>query len=168
MWRELQQTHCCRRASVEPRQPTVRRLGVFGRVGRPDERIPFGERHAERPDQPGELAIESWDLLPVHVPQLWRRPRLNQHAALVLHDDEILIELSEERLPAADGRQHLVTQRRQPVHSLDVRTQMPRHGPGILEDRKSTRLNSSHLGISYAVFCLKKKKKKRKKNNKLL
>src|SRR5258705_1783762 len=27
-----------------------------------------------------------------------------------------------------------------------------------LSDRKSTRLNSSHLGISYAVFCLKKKK----------
>src|SRR5436853_688690 len=27
-------------------------------------------------------------------------------------------------------------------------------------DRKSTRLNSSHLGISYAVFCLKKKKRK--------
>src|SRR5262245_64387843 len=27
-----------------------------------------------------------------------------------------------------------------------------------LEDRKSTRLNSSHLGISYAVFCLNKKK----------
>src|SRR5947209_12025887 len=32
------------------------------------------------------------------------------------------------------------------------------------EDRKSTRLNSSHANISYAVFCLKKKKKK--KNNK--
>src|SRR5258705_10215103 len=30
----------------------------------------------------------------------------------------------------------------------------------VLEDRKSTRLNSSHLGISYAVFCLKKKKRK--------
>src|SRR5262245_3529128 len=29
----------------------------------------------------------------------------------------------------------------------------------MLADRKSTRLNSSHLGISYAVFCLKKKKK---------
>src|SRR5690242_21181102 len=28
------------------------------------------------------------------------------------------------------------------------------------EDRKSTRLNSSHMSISYAVFCLKKKKKK--------
>src|SRR5258705_6493543 len=32
---------------------------------------------------------------------------------------------------------------------------------GVFRDRKSTRLNSSHLGISYAVFCLKKKKKKR-------
>src|SRR5438552_8314763 len=31
------------------------------------------------------------------------------------------------------------------------------------EDRKSTRLNSSHQIISYAVFCLKKKKKKKKK-----
>src|SRR5690554_7497444 len=32
------------------------------------------------------------------------------------------------------------------------------------EDRKSTRLNSSHVRISYAVFCLKKKKKKKKKH----
>src|SRR5690242_21174713 len=32
-------------------------------------------------------------------------------------------------------------------------------------DRKSTRLNSSHMSISYAVFCLKKKKKKKKKQN---
>src|SRR5690349_23847201 len=51
-----------------------------------------------------------------------------------------------------------------------------RHEPGLLaepeparrtdrrlhvEDRKSTRLNSSHVEISYAVFCLKKKKKKK-------
>src|SRR5438045_4631355 len=34
--------------------------------------------------------------------------------------------------------------------------------PGASPDRKSTRLNSSHLGISYAVFCLKKKKDKAK------
>src|SRR2546427_9631165 len=32
-------------------------------------------------------------------------------------------------------------------------------------DRKSTRLNSSHSQISYAVFCLKKKKKKKQKDN---
>src|SRR5205814_10173492 len=31
---------------------------------------------------------------------------------------------------------------------------------GLASDRKSTRLNSSHLGISYAVFCLKKKNNK--------
>src|SRR5436189_3114853 len=36
----------------------------------------------------------------------------------------------------------------------------PGHGPGSRPDRKSTRLNSSHRCISYAVFCLKKKKKK--------
>src|SRR3712207_7525732 len=39
----------------------------------------------------------------------------------------------------------------------------PQHLQGLelaaVEDRKSTRLNSSHANISYAVFCLKKKKK---------
>src|SRR5690349_22527909 len=34
-------------------------------------------------------------------------------------------------------------------------------GAGDCQDRKSTRLNSSHVEISYAVFCLKKKKKKK-------
>src|SRR3712207_7875268 len=33
------------------------------------------------------------------------------------------------------------------------------HRAGVAQDRKSTRLNSSHANISYAVFCLKKKKK---------
>src|SRR6266480_6875699 len=45
--------------------------------------------------------------------------------------------------------------------------------PGVAADRKSTRLNASHMSISYAVFCLKKKKytlmlfpcTKEKKNN---
>src|SRR3712207_7425441 len=35
-----------------------------------------------------------------------------------------------------------------------------RSSPRGVEDRKSTRLNSSHANISYAVFCLKKKKNK--------
>src|SRR2546426_7521930 len=39
---------------------------------------------------------------------------------------------------------------------IPCRGAAPRRGRG---DRKSTRLNSSHLVISYAVFCLKKKKK---------
>src|SRR5438874_8613865 len=47
---------------------------------------------------------------------------------------------------------------------MTLRTQMiPDSGvktavPGLEPDRKSTRLNSSHVEISYAVFCLKKKK----------
>src|SRR5205814_10269959 len=60
--------------------------------------------------------------------------------------------------------------------SLQPRVSARRHGcggfssPGPREenppqDRKSTRLNSSHLGISYAVFCLKKKTKKKKHQN---
>src|SRR2546430_17123730 len=38
-------------------------------------------------------------------------------------------------------------------------------GNGFIADRKSTRLNSSHSQISYAVFCLKKKKKTDNKLN---
>src|SRR5690606_41858224 len=41
-----------------------------------------------------------------------------------------------------------------------LRVSMPLEG-GEGEDRKSTRLNSSHVKISYAVFCLKKKTKKK-------
>src|SRR6267142_7147578 len=43
-----------------------------------------------------------------------------------------------------------------------LRREPARHAGG---DRKSTRLNSSHMSISYAVFCLKKKKKNKKKLN---
>src|SRR5207249_10086900 len=45
----------------------------------------------------------------------------------------------------------------------DLWTREPcrRHGAVVVQDRKSTRLNSSHVSISYAVFCLKKKKQKK-------
>src|SRR5258707_9403494 len=53
-----------------------------------------------------------------------------------------------------------------PAHGRDRRAPFPRirrdpvgGDPGVSRDRKSTRLNSSHANISYAVFCLKKKKK---------
>src|SRR5438034_8742640 len=50
----------------------------------------------------------------------------------------------------------------------DIETEYPLEEGKVSEntdvpDRKSTRLNSSHTVISYAVFCLKKKKKKNKK-----
>src|SRR5205809_3235275 len=46
------------------------------------------------------------------------------------------------------------------------RASTPRSSHGCTSDRKSTRLNSSHGYISYAVFCLKKKKKTKKKKHK--
>src|SRR5438874_4200819 len=44
------------------------------------------------------------------------------------------------------------------AQSIDAREEVAR----ARQDRKSTRLNSSHVEISYAVFCLKKKKKNKK------
>src|SRR5438045_7240355 len=44
-----------------------------------------------------------------------------------------------------------------PEYGRALHVNIPESGDAVPEDRKSTRLNSSHLGISYAVFCLKKK-----------
>src|SRR3712207_7121282 len=69
---------------------------------------------------------------------------------------------------AALGEQHLVRAREPDLAAVDVQPLVVRHRAaptvdaparrGIRRDRKSTRLNSSHANISYAVFCLKKKK----------
>src|SRR2546426_5038274 len=66
-------------------------------------------------------------------------------------------------IAVAAGR--LITQRRLVAIYIHGFVQRPTEGAGsgtgreLRVDRKSTRLNSSHLVISYAVFCLKKKKK---------
>src|SRR5437588_8547420 len=52
-----------------------------------------------------------------------------------------------------------------PVYLEKSTGTLPGKGIVVGEDRKSTRLNSSHTVISYAVFCLKKKKKKKKKQD---
>src|SRR5437660_6385352 len=60
--------------------------------------------------------------------------------------------------PAAPVAPHAVADR--PVQhagaALPPRPVDPPDGPDLQRDRKSTRLNSSHVAISYAVFCLKK------------
>src|SRR5438552_8483949 len=81
---------------------------------------------------------------------------------------------SRQRVPGRK-RRSLVSAHRQIqgfdlFHPCKIRALAPRGGGcfsghlyrtlGALADRKSTRLNSSHQIISYAVFCLKKKKKK--------
>src|SRR5690349_23548121 len=45
------------------------------------------------------------------------------------------------------------------VIQAEIRHPRAKKNPQLHRDRKSTRLNSSHVEISYAVFCLKKKKK---------
>src|SRR2546426_6004833 len=57
----------------------------------------------------------------------------------------------------------------QAAHRLQRgRLALPREQQLVAGDRKSTRLNSSHLVISYAVFCLKKKKKNKTSNQTLV
>src|SRR5438067_5916412 len=52
----------------------------------------------------------------------------------------------------------LVRRRRLQSRELALEQRRRHEVPAALRDRKSTRLNSSHVSISYAVFCLKKKK----------
>src|SRR2546421_3642527 len=62
-----------------------------------------------------------------------------------------------ERSGQGPGRQHAEVERRVRLEVGDVKNIWD--PPDPTQDRKSTRLNSSHDQISYAVFCLKKKKK---------
>src|SRR3989442_8509628 len=64
------------------------------------------------------------------------------------------------RTPDAASRARLLKRSEVVPEILDVLVaQRARHAGHAARDRKSTRLNSSHVRISYAVFCLKKKKK---------
>src|SRR5256885_8548486 len=74
---------------------------------------------------------------------------------LVRQAVEDAVDLAEVELPeAAEDPLALALQR---VAMDSRRVLRDRTEEGVPEDRKSTRLNSSHLVISYAVFCLKKK-----------
>src|SRR5690349_23844703 len=60
------------------------------------------------------------------------------------------------------GVEAIVLAAEEPTRMRGGRRMGGRGGPRNRSDRKSTRLNSSHVEISYAVFCLKKKKKNNK------
>src|SRR3712207_7899758 len=77
----------------------------------------------------------------------------------LFRSDQNLQRVGAELARRGDRLDDLVEERAQvprPVGQVFLRDAVARDG---VEDRKSTRLNSSHANISYAVFCLKKKKK---------
>src|SRR5688572_32191996 len=100
-------------------------------------------------------------------------PAISEIYTLSLHDalpifirwPPITISAQVNRVPVIDG--HLMTasvKLRTSASIDDVRAAFESfEGEPQRLDRKSTRLNSSHSQISYAVFCLKKKKKKKYK-----
>src|SRR5437773_9565622 len=69
------------------------------------------------------------------------------------------------RRARAGSRAGATARRRAPGNRRSRRPWLPR--TTSCRDRKSTRLNSSHITISYAVFCLKKKKKRKQQTYKL-
>src|SRR5947199_1188674 len=75
--------------------------------------------------------------------------------------DDLHVQQAEEPAPESESQRHrrfrLVEERRV-VQSKLLERVAQLEKLRLNEDRKSTRLNSSHLGISYAVVCLKKKK----------
>src|SRR2546426_6213321 len=69
------------------------------------------------------------------------------------------VEQASERLPQPSRSAPPAQRHRSSTHGIrPVEAQARAGGYRNSRDRKSTRLNSSHLVISYAVFCLKKKK----------
>src|SRR5690606_39911785 len=81
-------------------------------------------------------------------------PILRPARYIVTDDDRVILASEAGVLPVAE--EHVVTKwRLQPGRMLLIDLEK-----GRIVDRKSTRLNSSHVKISYAVFCLKKKKHK--------
>src|SRR5690625_6061904 len=89
--------------------------------------------------------------------------RENTSAVLALPGDEVVFaapaegqspSFAESQIPDGAADLWADTPGVQQVEPLQIRTSRLTVG----EDRKSTRLNSSHVAISYAVFCLKKRK----------
>src|SRR5258705_4990619 len=82
---------------------------------------------------------------------------LSRSQARVRRIGQALAEHDDIETPARHRRQRVAVQ----IHDLSAKRvdRRPARAIDTLRDRKSTRLNSSHLGISYAVLCLKKKKK---------
>src|SRR5690606_29516992 len=119
--------------------------------------------------------LRPWCHLPRRGRALPRRPRIRKaltqvRAAEVRGDHSRAVPGTAARaaahrpVPASERRQHAMNMDRYHhdhaaiLEQIDTLRSLSRAG---VRDRKSTRLNSSHVKISYAVFCLKKKKEQK-------
>src|SRR5205814_8350753 len=97
-----------------------------------------------------------------HAPPPSEISTLSLHDALPICADEAGPEILQHLLPGdlvvGDAVELLLQIRREIVLDIAAEEVLQERDHNAALDRKSTRLNSSHLGISYAVFCLKKKK----------
>src|SRR6266511_5424723 len=142
----------CERSSFAARSERPR-LHARPARGEPPLAVRAGPVQAPGSYYPLELALGSLSLSSHRdrrCPARCRRPRYHlDHARAPRRAQRV-----RRRPHRAAGRDP------RPDRSRIARRRPPQRGRRLLRDRKSTRLNSSHVKISYAVFCLKKKKKK--------
>src|SRR2546426_4174641 len=117
--------------------------------------------HHDQLQEPCAIRIEVTSLVRDHAPVAVHH-RLRRSSARVAEEavTDVVFHGEVERADAARARDpyrrmRLLDGSRPEIHVRELE---------VPPDRKSTRLNSSHLVISYAVFCLKKKKRKKSKS----
>src|SRR5690554_7327100 len=95
-------------------------------------------------------------------------PEVTANTEFELNSERILSQLKEAQAQGVNAKPVIIgpvtylylSKEKDDSNRLDLLDKILPVYSKLLEDRKSTRLNSSHVRISYAVFCLKKKKKK--------
>src|SRR5437762_14102753 len=139
--------------------------GFKGWVSSPT-RSPLTRIVAGRPTLSSRSEPLRWTICVIACLKLNAAPE--EASAMGVHSEKGLAELDRLGVLHAHLADHALHLGLDLVHDLhrfdDAHHLAGRHTGADLQDRKSTRLNSSHRCISYAVFCLKKKKKKKNKN----
>src|SRR5437870_5851272 len=91
----------------------------------------------------------------------WPEPAPTARYTLSLHDALPIFEREVRQRPRrGDNRQASAGTRAKASGTTSTASPCSSSGGAVAADRKSTRLNSSHVAISYAVFCLKKKNRR--------
>src|SRR5699024_3774653 len=128
------------------------------------EQVAEAEHQAEQAEQEVLFATQARDLLreELNTKIKQRRSELSQQQSALEERQALLAEEREARLQELkqDFEQKRLELQADSQDNIQREEERLAAVDARLKDRKSTRLNSSHVSISYAVFCLKKKNKK--------